>query len=286
MDTEIEPTDLEELDPSEQKALMKSWFYANYEDPAERTPYESAEGGYIWIWGGPYDAREEIEGNFYEVADESTINEVVEEIEHYGFEWAPTEKPGDYDDYIVDDISSITKAHHNFTGAIQDIEKLLETAIDPEVECNFYQLLFVNVITALETFLSDAFITKVMGNRDYFKTFVKSSPEFQKQKLPLSEVIDAADAIESTVKTHLLEVVWHNLDRVSKMYMSTLDVKFPEDVGDIYRAILKRHDIVHRNGKNKDGEEIILKNTDISELITKVEILAKAIDEMLDEVDF
>lgn len=29
--------------------VMRSWFLSNYEDPAENTPYESAEGGYIYI---------------------------------------------------------------------------------------------------------------------------------------------------------------------------------------------------------------------------------------------
>jgi len=34
--------------------MMADWFLANFENPAECTPYESAEGGYQWIWGGPY----------------------------------------------------------------------------------------------------------------------------------------------------------------------------------------------------------------------------------------
>lgn len=286
MDSGIKPSDLEGLEPFEQKDLMKQWFLENYEDPAERTPYESAEGGYIWIWGGPYDAQEELGGYFHEYADESAIDELVKELERHCVEWAPTERPGDYDDYVIDDISSITEAHLNFTGAIQDIETLLETAIAPEVECNFYRLLFVNAITALETFLSDAFISKVMGSRDYFKAFVKSNPDFQKQKLLLSDVVEAAEEIESTVKTHLLEVLWHNLDRVSKMYQATLGVKFPDELGDIYRAILKRHDVVHRNGKNKDGEEIFIQKGDVSALIEKVEQLAQAIDVQLAQFDF
>ena len=286
MDIDIKPSDLDGLEASEQKELMKQWFLQNYEDPAERTPYESAEGGYIWIWGGPYDAREEIKGYFHEYADQSAIDEAVEELEHYCLEWAPTERPGDYDDYIIDDISSITEAHKNFTGAIEDIQKLLESEIAPEVQCNFYRLLFVNVITALETFLSDAFISKVMGSREYFKAFVKSNPDFQKQKLSLSDVLEAAEVIESTVKTHLLEVVWHNLDRVSQMYKSTLGIEFPKDLGDVYRAILKRHDIVHRNGKNKDGENIHIEKDDVSKLINDVEKLAQELDLRLTEVDF
>src|SRR5258708_7042069 len=41
-----------------------AWFDTNFEDPAESTPYETAEGGYQYIWGGPCDAREEIDDAF------------------------------------------------------------------------------------------------------------------------------------------------------------------------------------------------------------------------------
>lgn len=37
------------LSPEEQMEYMEEWFRQRYEDPAQRTPYESAEGGYIWI---------------------------------------------------------------------------------------------------------------------------------------------------------------------------------------------------------------------------------------------
>lgn len=285
-DNEIKPNDLAGLTESQQHEIMVRWFHENYENPAERTPYESAEGGYIWIWGGPYDAREEIDEYFHEYAIDSAIDSAVDEIQQDGlFEWAPAEEPGDYDEYLIDAISGITEAHHNFTDSILDIEKLLKTDINSEVACNFYRLLYVNIITALETFLSDAFVTHVMGDKEVFRKFVKSNPDFQKQQLPLSQILEEAEKLESTVKKYLVEIVWHNLSKVSKMYRNTLGVKFPHDLGDIYRAILQRHDIVHRNGKNKDGEELIVSKQDVLELISQVESLANEIDSQLDQND-
>lgn len=71
-------------------SLMVQWFLANYEDPANETPFESREGGYQWIWGGPYDANEEIGNKFYRFANEDLIVEAVEEVETRGIlEWAP-----------------------------------------------------------------------------------------------------------------------------------------------------------------------------------------------------
>ncbi|MBY3213482.1 hypothetical protein HFO21_03525 [Rhizobium laguerreae] len=76
---------------------MVQWFHENYEDPAVRMPYESAEGGYQWIWGGPYDAHEQISDNFSSVADDRAIEEAVESVTGDGlYEWAPKARREDY----------------------------------------------------------------------------------------------------------------------------------------------------------------------------------------------
>ena len=71
---------------------MVAWFRARYEDPAENTPYDD---GYVYLCGGPYDAREELSNNFpaepgFSDADwEEIIDAAVGEIEEDGGpEWA------------------------------------------------------------------------------------------------------------------------------------------------------------------------------------------------------
>jgi hypothetical protein len=44
---------------------IAEWVRCNYEDPAENTPYDSAEGGYQYINGGPYSVREIVEEAFH-----------------------------------------------------------------------------------------------------------------------------------------------------------------------------------------------------------------------------
>lgn len=67
---------------------IKEWFFSNYEDPAESCPYESAEGGFQFIWGGPYDAREEIESEYEGIVPQSILNEVIDELESTTFYWS------------------------------------------------------------------------------------------------------------------------------------------------------------------------------------------------------
>jgi hypothetical protein len=73
---------------AEKRQLMVQWFFENYEDPANKTPRLDNE--FHFIWGGPYDARDELYSKFGDVASESLIEEVVKEVERGGLtDWAP-----------------------------------------------------------------------------------------------------------------------------------------------------------------------------------------------------
>ncbi|QCQ21268.1 hypothetical protein [Desulfoglaeba alkanexedens] len=50
------------------------------------------------------------------------------------------------------------------------------------------------------------------------------------------------------------------------------------------KAILKRHDIVHRNGKTKSGENIVLTKNDVTQLVSKVEHFIQDIDVKMREI--
>jgi hypothetical protein len=78
---------------------MVKWFYENYEDPAQSTPYESAEGGYQYVWGGPYDANDQIGNMFGGLVPDTWIEEAVKEVESDGiYDWAPVHTDNDYED--------------------------------------------------------------------------------------------------------------------------------------------------------------------------------------------
>ena len=158
------PEELTRLDDQEQLRVMERWFRERYEDPAVRTPYESAEGGYIWIWGGPYDAHEVLGDQFGDTVREDLIDSLVQELLSECFEWAPTERPGDYDDNFISDIGAISDYHMHFLNSLKDVHSLAETPINDEAAPCLFRLLYINVITALETYLSDAFANTVLND--------------------------------------------------------------------------------------------------------------------------
>jgi len=258
--------------------VMKDWFFQYFENPAESTPYESSEGGYIYIWGGPYDAREELESEFGGVVSQKAIDKLVDELEPECYEWSGRPTADDYDEYYYDVISSNTHAYENLINAQNGTRELLNTPLEGESQQLLFRLLFVNVVTALETFLSDFFINAVSTDQALLKKFVASNPDFKERKFSLKELFDCLDKIEKDVRTYLLDLIWHNLPKVKEMYKATLDISFPDSMKPLYSAITRRHDIVHRNGRDKEGKPIHISRREVEDVLSAVNELADHID--------
>ena len=89
---------VKELAEEQQLEYMEAWFRHLFEDPANETPYESAEGGYQYVWGGPYDHRDQLYDQFGDVVSEALIERLAQRLDGYGHEWAPTSNHPNRDD--------------------------------------------------------------------------------------------------------------------------------------------------------------------------------------------
>ena len=93
----------------------------------------------------------------------------------------------------------------------------------------------------------------------------------------MNEIFSYCDKAEETAKNAMLEVIFHNLPKVSKMYESTFDIDFP-DFSKIQRDIITRHDLVHRNGKTKEGHEVLVNEALINEVISRIKSFVNELD--------
>jgi hypothetical protein len=119
------PPHLEGLSDEDAVEEMRTWFFENFENPAESTPYESAEGGYIYIWGGPYETRDIIETVFSDFASEDAIEELVEDLDNEGPYWVPNSgrrQPPEPDD----EEPSAADRHAQMLRKVSEIEHALE----------------------------------------------------------------------------------------------------------------------------------------------------------------
>lgn len=278
MTSAVDKEQLKGLYEEEQIGIMRMWFYSNYEDPVEHCPYESREGGYQFIWGGPYNARDELESEFSELVSEEAINKLVEELDFHCFDWSGQISSDCYDEYFY----SVIYDNYEFTETLKDnlnnIKRLLSIELNGELQQNMYKMLFVNVITALETFLSDAFIGTVLKDKELLRKLVSSNPDFAERKFTLNQIFDRYETIEKEVKTYLVDLIWHNLAKVRQMFKSTLCIDFPKDMSAIFQGIIKRHDIVHRNGRTKSGDIVTVSRDELIKLMNDVNKFAEGVD--------
>ncbi len=273
------------MDAVQQVKFMRRWFLANYEDPANSMPYISSEGGYIWLDGGPYDAHEELHAEFGDSVPEGVIEKLGDELFAESHDWAARVDWADELRERFSDYEGLTQHFDEYRRAMANNREMSTLEVPESVRHVFYGMLFVNVITIMETYLSDTFISSVANDEKFMRRFIATTPEFKKRKIPLSEVYVSVDEMSETALKYLDGFVWHRLAAVQKMYGATLDVTFPDHLGPIHRAIRVRHAMVHRNGKFKEQHLEITKKEmnklfgDVDSFIAAVADQIKLLDE-------
>jgi hypothetical protein len=93
---------LKSAGPEWQKEVMREWFFQHFEDPVESCPHESSEGGFQYIWGGPFDAKEVLWNEFGGDVSEEVIDDLVSQLEEQCLEWSGVPTGPDFDDYLID----------------------------------------------------------------------------------------------------------------------------------------------------------------------------------------
>lgn len=99
--------DLREMDPHSQAEFLKEWFLFNFEGPEQHTP--RSEGDFVYVWGGPYDARDQLSDVFDTTVSEEALDLAVERVERIGFDWVPHDRRiVEVPEYPDDNASAIT----------------------------------------------------------------------------------------------------------------------------------------------------------------------------------
>jgi hypothetical protein len=266
----ISADDLKLADEKTQIEIMRDWFFQHFQDPVHECPYDGSEGGYQYIYGGPYDASQELYSEFSDYIDEEVISKLADELDGECTEWSGIPGPEYYDDYLLDFVGTPEDSFKSFSEAIENLKEMLKIELKQVQKQFFFKMIYVNIITVLETYLSEFFIGQLERNEYSFRKFVENNPDFKKEKISLSDIFKKQESLEEYVKKYLVDFTWHNLPKLRPMFKTTLDIDFPNSIGNLIKATHIRHDLVHRAGKTKDGTPINLSKQDISDLIEEV----------------
>ncbi|WP_145574287.1 hypothetical protein [Yersinia alsatica] len=284
---------LQYISKENQLEVMRNWFFENFEDPANACPYESREGGYAYIYGGPYDASEELQAMFDNYVKSDYINELVGELQEHCYDWSGNSNNIDdwYDEDLYDAVTSSEEPFVKFVKNIEGIKSLAKSESKDERKDHLLSLLYTNVITALETIYVELFINSIEKDESYIADFIENGKtEFKVSKeiiaLPFKgEPIEKIrEELIKAIKEHLISASWHNTDLVVKRYKATFDIKVQRDwpIEAIQNATLKRNHLVHRGGKDKDGNPVVITEQDLEQLLDHAMSLGKKLYDNLD----
>jgi hypothetical protein len=186
-------------------------------------------------------------------------------------------------DYLAFTAVSNTEFFQTFIEGIKNIQRLLK--LEPshyEQRQILNRLLYANVVTLMETFLSDAFVNNVLDNQAYTRKLVETTPRFIEGKFSKSHIFLLMENLEKEVTDYLLnEVTYHNIWIVEKMYRSVLNIRFPDDLVTVDKIIRCRHDIVHRNGKTVDGKPVVISSEDVKRAIETIRAFVSVVENQL-----
>lgn len=152
--------------------------------------------------------------------------------------------------------------------------------ISEDVKSNLYRLLYANIISKMEVFLCDTIVQQVLSSDATKKKILQTYTPLAEQQFPMKAIYSKYDVLDTIIRNALTSIVYHDLKLVRKLYVNTLDVTIPENK-DIDEAIQIRHDIVHRNGKDKEGNLREIKKEDVLKLAQTVADFISAIEEQL-----
>ena len=174
------------------------------------------------------------------------------------------------DPYYTEEVEAAianSDSYETYKYEIQKMNYLLDLELDnEELKRSLIRVIFTGCITIMEVYLCDTFLNHVLFSKKNLNQFLKTS----NNKIRLSSIIEWSDskAID-IVKNLIITQIYHRLKEVSTLYKKTLNIQFP-DFSAIEKSITITHHIIHRNGKDSEGNEIILDTTQVKKVIQEL----------------
>ena len=133
-----EVPDLSDCETEDERIeAMQQWFLENFEDPAQEMPYDGREGGYQYIWGGPFDLWEELGEAFGDQVEQEEIDKAADGLSDQAHDWAPAghriQQPDEDDREPVPPLPERLEALGGQLDTIeQGVDHFLEVGIDED----------------------------------------------------------------------------------------------------------------------------------------------------------
>lgn len=152
-------------------------------------------------------------------------------------------------------IPPVDSVYSYFEKDMENLHRLIKGAnhYDKDLSQVLYRHVFIGAIASLEATLCNIFAGWVFSRRERLREYITSQ---RSKTIALSDVVKASNDIEYWAYIDIQNKLYHRFDDVKNLYKNA-KIKFPP-IQEIVKFISVRHDLVHRNGKDKTGNAIFL----------------------------
>tara|TARA_B100000965_G_scaffold383249_1_gene382291 strand:+ start:596 stop:1333 length:738 start_codon:yes stop_codon:yes gene_type:complete len=163
--------------------------------------------------------------------------------------------------------------HKSFVEELHELKRIISAKEAISKPYLVLRMAYAYAVTLLEAFLADSVKSLVSTNAQYFENSLRVE-ELRKARYSLEDLTENGVNAKGLAVKQLSGILYHNIPKVIRIFETVLDRRVGIDMAEVDAISRIRHDIVHRNGKTKDGEPIIIDEKHLLEAIATIEKFA------------
>lgn len=261
------------LASTKKMSLMSTWFSENH------SVVGMASNSYKCSKSREVNPLMVIRDTFSDIIDEECISQAANSVTTNGYIWCSASSSFMWSF----DVKGEPDPYPNFKTSIEHIQELLDHSYTLErgaVQHQLFHILYANIFTTFESYISMAFIHKLFGSSDTIHRFLTKQTEFGIVQPKMTDLLcdeehigDLIEDMKSKLKTDLTKASWHDTDKIARRF-SQIGIKVPFARTGINKIVDTRNDIVHRNGRTVNGDQVVVMRGEIESAINTVSMIA------------
>ncbi|MNV10360.1 hypothetical protein D3C71_1008790 [compost metagenome] len=261
------------LASAKKMSLMSTWFSENH------SVVSMASNSYRYSKSREVNPLIVIRDTFADIIDEECISQAANSVTTSGYIWCSASSSFMWSF----DVKGEPDPYPNFKTSIEHIQEILEHSYTLErgaVQHQLFHILYANIFTTFESYISMAFIHKLLGSSDTIHHFLTKQTEFGIVQPKMTDLLcdeehigDLIEDMKSKLKTDLTKASWHDTDKVARRF-SQIGIRVPFTRTGINKIVDTRNDIVHRNGRTVNGDQVVVMRGELESAINTVSMIA------------
>lgn len=136
-------------------------------------------------------------------------------------------------------------------------------------------MVFSQAITAFEAYFCDTLIKNITASTKAMRLLLTKDGPLSQAKFPLTDILENPKLVHEEIQRSLRNRLFHKVTEVARLYDNALEISIVPNRADLDRLktdIGYRHDCVHRNGVDKEGNKLnVLTKDYVADTISVVE---------------